>query len=351
MAVSPVDEGSALSRRGRRPTVKEVAAHAGVSPMTVSRTLAGGLNVRPDLQKRVMQSVAELGYFRNENARSIRPGQASGLIGVAITNIANPYYGTFALGVEEEVAATGRRIILGNTSEDGERERQLVHDFFGRRVEGLIVVPTDTDGAHLERAMQGGVPVVLASRRVAGVDADSVVLDDQGGAREATLSLLDAGHRRIGFLGNARSIYTGGRRYEGFATAHRERGVTLDPILVHAGQQDVASAQRAMARLLDLDDPPTAVLSANNRNTIGAVTEVARRLRERSLVEGSQPDIASFDDFELSELVPARVSIIEHDPRELGRQAARLLLRRLDESADDASRQVVLPVTLRLPGD
>ena len=82
----------------KQPTVREVALRAGVSPMTVSRTLAGGVNVRPDLQERVLTAVAELGYHRNENARSIRPGQPSGLIGVAITNIANPYYSTFALG-------------------------------------------------------------------------------------------------------------------------------------------------------------------------------------------------------------------------------------------------------------
>ncbi len=123
-----------MAEMTRRPTVKEVAELAGVSPMTVSRTLAGGVNVRPDLQERVFAAVAELGYHRNENARSIRPGQSSGLIGVAITNIANPYYSTFALGVEEEAARTGRRILLGNTSEDPTREAQLVNDFLGRRV-------------------------------------------------------------------------------------------------------------------------------------------------------------------------------------------------------------------------
>ena len=102
-----------VSQHGKLPTVKEVAQHAGVSPMTVSRTLAGGANVRPDLQERVLAAVRELGYRRNENARTLRPGQASGLIGVAITNLGNPYYGNFALGVEEAAAETGRRIVLG----------------------------------------------------------------------------------------------------------------------------------------------------------------------------------------------------------------------------------------------
>ncbi|MGQ2914223.1 LacI family DNA-binding transcriptional regulator [Microbacterium aurantiacum] len=327
--------------------MKDVAAHAGVSPMTVSRTLAGGTNVRPDVQERVLRSVEELGYYRNENARSIRPGQTSGLIGVAITNIANPYYGTFALGVEEEVARTGRRIILGNTAEDGAREQQLVHDLLGRRVEGLIVVPTDTDGVHLARSRNEGVPVVLASRRVEGVDADSVVLDDAGGAYAATMALLDAGHRRIAYLGNTRSIYTGRRRYDGFVAAHAEKGIEVDPELAVPGQQDVASAQHVAARLLDLDEPPTAIFCANNRNTVGAVTEITRRVRDGRLDAGAAPALVSFDDFELSDVVPTLVGIVEHDPRELGRCAARLLLDRLDGDADQSARDVVLPVHLR----
>ena len=104
------DCGSRRSKRSR--------SSPGVSPMTVSRTLAGGKNVRPEVQDRVLEAVHELGYYRNENARSIRPGQASGLVGVAITNLGNPYYGNFALGVEEVAAQYGRRIVLGNTGED-----------------------------------------------------------------------------------------------------------------------------------------------------------------------------------------------------------------------------------------
>lgn len=333
-----------MAKTGRPPTVKEVAARAGVSPMTVSRTLAGGTNVRPDVQQRVMAAVAELGYRRNENARSIRPGQSSGLIGVAITNIANPYYGTFTLGVEEAVFASGRRIILGNTAEDADRERQLVHDFLGRRVDGLIVVPTDSDGTHLRRSIAEGVPVVLASRRLAEVAADSVVLDDEGGAREATGALLDAGHRRVAYLGNTSAIFTGRRRLAGYEEAHRARGVAVDPALVRQGQQDVASAHAAAAALLDLPDPPTAIFCANNRNAIGAVAEIGARVKAGT---SAPVEVISFDDFELSQLMPVPVGVVEHDPRELGREAARLLIARLDGEPDgQAVREIVLPVHL-----
>ncbi|WP_091033147.1 LacI family DNA-binding transcriptional regulator [Microbacterium oxydans] len=337
-----------MSERARRPTVKEVATRAGVSPMTVSRTLSGGLNVKPDVQQRVMEAVAELGYHRNENARSIRPGHSSGLIGVAITNIANPYYSTFALGVEEEAALTGRRILLGNTSEDAAREADLVGDFLGRRVDGLIVVPAGPTSAHLAHSQSQGVPVVLASRRIDGLAVDSVVLADDDGAYRGTSALIDHGHTRIGYLGNALSIFTGERRYAGFVRALEERGLAVDPSIVAANQQTVDQAREATRALLGAEHPPTAIFCANNRNAIGALKEISAQLNAGSRAAADFPEIMSFDDFELAELSPVPISVIDHDPRELGRTVTRLLLDRLDGGDRDAApREVELPVSLR----
>jgi LacI family transcriptional regulator len=337
-----------MGERAHRPTVKEVAQRAGVSPMTVSRTLSGGLNVKPEVQQRVMAAVAELGYHRNENARSIRPGHSSGLIGVAITNIANPYYSTFALGVEEEAALTGRRILLGNTSEDEAREAELVGDFLGRRVDGLIVVPAGTSSVHLAHSQNQGVPVVLASRRIDGLAADSVVLADDDGAFRGTTALIDRGHIRIGYLGNALSIFTGEHRHAGFVRAIEARGLRVDPQLVATNQQTLDQARDATRALLRSKNPPTAIFCANNRNAIGALKEISTQLSSGLRAAADFPEIMSFDDFELAELSPVPISVIDHDPRELGRTAARLLLDRLDGDARDApAREVELPVTLR----
>lgn len=330
---------------GQNLTVRDVAARAGVSPMTVSRTLSGGKNVRPELQERVWAAVAELGYHRNENARSLRPGQASGLIGVAITNLANPYYGEFAIGVEEAAAARGRRILLGNSGEDQQRERQLVADFLGRQVDGLIVVPASGDDpGHLATPSLAGRPLVLASRLAPGITADAVVLDDVGGAYRGTRALLDAGHRRIGYLGNVTSVFTGQRRFEGFSRALDEAGIALDAALVHRDQQDVGAAVRAMEALLDLDDPPTAVFAANNRNAIGAITAIGRRMDR---LGDRPPHLVSFDAFELAELSPGPLTIVDHDARELGRVAAEMLLSRA-EGDDREPRVETLPVELRV---
>ncbi|WP_152363703.1 LacI family DNA-binding transcriptional regulator [Microlunatus speluncae] len=332
--------------QGRQPTIKQVAERAGVSPMTVSRTLAGRGGVRPEVQRRVLEAVQELGYHRNENARSLRPGHRSGLIGVAITNLGNPYYGPFALGVEEVAAQFGRRIILGNTGEDADREAQLVADFIGRQIEGLIIVPSASSADHLGPDRIGGLPVVLASRRVYGLELDTVVLDDIGGAFRGTKQLLDAGHRRIGYLGNVVSVFTGQRRYSGYEAALAEHGLEPDLTLVHRSQQDVESAGAALARLLELPEPPTAIFSANNRNTIGALSEIGRRIRAGT-DPGDLPALVGFDDIELADLSPVPLSVISHDPRQLGAETARLLFRRLEATDPIPARTFELPVTLR----
>jgi LacI family transcriptional regulator len=325
-----------------QPTLKDVAARAGVSPMTASRTLSGGQNVRASLQERVFKAVEELGYRRNENARSIRPGQPSGLVGVAVANLDNPYYGSFAVGVEDVAARYGRRILLGNTGEQPDRERQLIADFVGRQVEGLVVVPSGVTPEHLHGTAVRWIPVVLASRSVPGVDTDRVLLDDSGGAYRATRALLDQGHERIAFLGNPLSVFTGQRRFEGFCAAMREAGVEVDEAYVRRAQQDVEAARLAMQELLEFDRPPTAVFAANNRNAVGALREIGARIR-RGVDATSLPSIASFDNFELAELMPVPVTIVDHDATELGRAAGRMLFERL-EGDESPPRTIELPV-------
>ena len=338
------------SENGKSITVKDVAALAGVSPMTVSRTLAGGVNVRPRLQAKVHAAVRELGYHRNENARSLRPGHSSGLIGVAITNLNNPYYANLALGVEEVVAETGRRIILGNTGGSVERERQLVADLMGRQVEGLILVPSGGPSDHLRPERLGVMPLVLAARPIEGLDVDVVLLNDVDGAYRGTIALLDAGHTRVGYLGIVGSTFTGSRRYEGYAQALAERSIDPDPALVMREQQDAITAGEATRQLLDLDTPPTAIFSANNRNSIGALREIGRRLGAGGQIS-DMPELVSFDDFELAELMPVSVTVVDHDPRQLGREAARLLLSRLGSGNrhQGPARLVEMPVRLDRP--
>lgn len=321
------------------PTMNDVAHHAGVSPMTVSRALRDDPRVSPETKIRVMGAVNALGYRRNEAARNLRLGRASGLIGLVVTNLANPFYSQLALGVEAMAAENGTRVMLGNSGEDVARERQLVQDFASRRLDGIIVVPAGSDHRHLQPAQLAGIPVVLAASPPIRFEADAVLLDDFGGSWDATQHLIEAGHRKIAFLGLQASTWTGSERFRGYCAALEEAGIPLDERIISRQQRDVAAAEQAMLELLDIEDPPTAVFTANNRNTIGAY----RAIRAR------RPDVAlaGFDDFELADMLSLPLTVISYDPRELGRRAAELLRDRIDNPrAQHAARRIVLPTTL-----
>ena len=345
------DQVSGRGRKGNggrvaaRPTIHDVAADAGVSAMSVSRVLNGGGNVSAEMTRRVLRSVKKLGYSRNENARSIRPGQRSGLIGLIVTNIDNPYYAQVVLGVEDGMDKAGRRILIGTSHGDVTKERTLVRDFLGRQVEGLVVVPTGGDEGFLDPAKLGGVPIVLASREQPKVGADTVVIDDVGGTVRGVAELISRGHRRIGFLGNDASVSTSQRRFEGFTQALRDAGLSVADDLVRRDCRDVESAREATMGLMALANPPTAVVCANNQVSVGALLVLVPHHRAHPNVP--PVELLGVDDFTMSELIQHPLTIIDHDGRELGQAAAELLRVRLEGLGGPGPMRLLMPTVVR----
>jgi len=142
----------------------------------------------PTSAPRILDAVALLGYRGNHHASHLRTGASSGLVGVVVTNLANPFYSQLAIGVESKAAEHGMRVILANSGEDLAKERQLVNDFAARKLDGVIVVPTANEHAHLDPAGLAGMPVVLAASPPIRISVDAVLLDDFSGTWQATRS-------------------------------------------------------------------------------------------------------------------------------------------------------------------
>ncbi|MEV0573240.1 LacI family transcriptional regulator [Streptomyces sp. NBC_01463] len=324
------------SGEGGAPTMRDVAASAGVSAMTVSRVLKNDTRVSEAARERVLAAVEALGYRRNETARSLRLG-GSGMIGLVVTNLANPFYSRLALGVQEVASEHGLRVLLSNTAEQVDRERGLVEDLASRQVDGMIVVPAGSSHRHLAPAALRGMPIVLASRPPAGMDADCVLVDDFGGAEQATGQLIADGHRRIGFLGNPPALYTGAERFRGYWAAHEAAGLEPDESQVRRGLTDVPTAEAAARALLDAPDAPTALFCTNNRLTQGAIRAV------RAL--GRPVALAGFDDFDLADVLGLPLTIVSYDADEIGRRAGQMLIDRINGSSAEPipARRTVVP--------
>jgi LacI family transcriptional regulator len=323
--------------------MRDVAERAGVSLKTVSRVINEEPGVAGHTAERVVAAIADLGFQRNDLARSLRQGRSSSTIGLVIEDIGNPFYSAIAQAVEAAAADRGRMLITSSCEEDPDRERALVQALLRRRVDALLLVPASDDHSYLAREAGDGTPVVFLDRPPGGVDADTVLLDNCGGARNAIEHLLAQGHRRIAYVADPGRLYTASERLRGFREALADAGVEVDSELVRLDTHSAELAEDVVRELLALapDRRPTAIFTGNNRHTVGALRALRGLEHEVALV--------GFDDFELADLLVMPTTVVRHDSQELGRHAAELAFMRLD-GRDGPPRRVVVPTELVIRG-
>ena len=319
-----------------RPTMRHVAERAGVSLKTVSRVINHETAVSSATAERVREAIGELGFRRNDLARSLRQGSTSATLGLVIEDVANPFYSAVAQAVEDVARARGYMVITGSCEEDPERERELILALLRRRVDALLLVPAgyDADRSWIADELGDATPVVFIDRPPSGIATDAVLLDNAGGARAAVNHLLAHGHRRIAYVGDPPDLFTAAERAQGYRQALHDAHVEPDEDLIRTGVRD---AEQAVRDLLTLDPPPTAIFTGNNRHTVGALRALRGRKREIALV--------GFDDFELADLLAMPTTVIRHDAFALGAEAARLAFDRLD-GAPAPPKRVVVPTEL-----
>ncbi|MCD9141307.1 LacI family DNA-binding transcriptional regulator [Streptomyces albireticuli] len=320
--------------------MKDVAARAGVGLKTVSRVVNGEPGVTPDTERRVRDAITALGFRRNDSARILRKGRTAS-IGLVLEDLADPFYAPLNRAVEEVARAHGALLINGSSAEDAERERELALAFCARRVDGLIVIPAGSDHRYLEPEIAAGVATVFVDRPAGLLDADVVLSDSFGGAREGVAHLVAHGHRRIGFLGDQPHIHTATERLRGYRAAMADAGLPVDDAWVSLGTTAPERVRREAERMLGGPRPVTALFAGNNRVTVTVVRVLATARRPVALV--------GFDDFELADLLSPGVTVVAQDAARLGRTAAERLFRRLD-GVLEPPRRVELPTRLVVRG-
>jgi LacI family transcriptional regulator len=318
----------------------DVAALAGVAVKTVSRVVNSEPGVSPGLEARVRRAIDQLNYRRDANAATLRRrGRKTQTIGLVLEDVSNPFSSELHRAVEDAARERGVLVFAGSCDEDPERERELIGSFRERRVDGLIVVPASHDHTYLHDERRTGTALVFVDRRASHLDADSVVSDNFGGARQAVGHLLGRGHRRVGFLGDLLSISTARERLRGYTHALESSGVGVDRQLIRTELRDPEAAARAVGEMLALPEQPTAFFTGQNLLTIGGVHALRQAGVERDVA------LIGFDDISLADMLDPAISVVAQDPQALGHTAADQLFRRLDGDEGPAVHQVV-PVTL-----
>ncbi|WP_219463607.1 LacI family DNA-binding transcriptional regulator [Nonomuraea rhizosphaerae] len=315
-----------------KPTMADVARHAGVSLKTVSRVVNQEPHVSAPLQQRVLAAINALGFRRNEAASRLARRATMLTLGLVMENISNEFYSRLAKAVESAAAEHEALVVFGSYEERPDRMRMLVESMYARGVDSLIIVPSAGDHGWL--AEHVGLTTVFVDRVPRGLaEADVVLLDDAKGGALATEHLLAHGHRRIALISDDEGLSSVHERASGYRAALRAAGVGVEESLVVRGVYDPELVSREVERLLELPVPPTAFFATNNRAAIG----ILHALRERP----ERPAYVGFDDFALAGVFNPGVTVVRYDVARLARGAVDLLL----NPARDA-RRVKVPVEL-----
>ena len=321
-----------------RVTIRDVAAHAGVSHQTVSRVINDSERVLPETRARVMDAIDELGYHPNALARSMARGRSHTVACIA-PNLTDYTFASLISGAEIEARRQGY-FWLSASAADAETFAELVTELVtSRRVEGLMVInPYADDRQH---HLPQDFPLAFAGARPREGETNSVALDDEGAAYQATKHLLDLGHRRIGMITGPLTEDAGQDRCEGYERALQELGVIQAADLIIEGNWLARSGYDALMQLAQAGDMPGAIFAQNDLMAAGAL----RAARDLGLEVPADLSVIGVDDIPLAAYFEPPLTTLRQDFHLIGREAARLLLRSIKQP-EAPRRQVRMPVEL-----
>jgi LacI family transcriptional regulator len=322
-------------------TIKDVARHAGVSTMTVSRVVNKSGYASGDTRARVEQAVAELGYVPNAVARHLR-SKRTRTVALVLSDITNPFFTTIARGVEDVAAARNFAVMFCNTDESEVEENEYLQMLIERQIDGVLLVPSGSSPEPFRLLGSHNVPLVVLDRRVSSATFDEVRSDSEAGAYQLVRHLLELGHRRIAMLSGQRTISTSADRIAGYERALKEAGIPIDPALIRNDGFAVAAGRSAARKVLATRPRPTAIFAGNNFIAFGAI----RAIRDIGLLVPEDVSLVCFDDVPDEWAIDPFMTCIVQDAYSMGRRAAELLLTRLTSDRPTKPRSIILPIKL-----
>lgn len=309
--------------------IRDIALRAGVSIATVSHVFNDTRPVLEGTRKRVLKAALDLDYKPNMIARSLRRRHTQ-TIGLVVADIDTPYFSELAHAVEAETSARGYNVILCNSGESMEREQRQIDVLLSRQVDGLILIPAAGDHRYLAEHIRRGARIVLANRCLDGVECPSVVADDEQAAASLAVRLLEQGHRRIGAASWIAGVSSYQARWRGVVSAIEAAGEHASLTWRYTGSGDTDDGKRAAEALVQVAEPPTAVICFNSLIRDGLLLElfaIAPLLLK-------QVEITGFGYSALAHFSGSSRYFVAQPSREIGRMAAGHLLDALEGTRD-----------------
>ena len=312
-------------------TIKDVAKMAGVSISTVSKYINGG-HVREENVESIRQAIETLDYRVNPFARSLKT-QRSKSIGILLPEITAPFFGSVVASMDRTFREHGYHTLLSCYSSSHGLERDNLSYLISNGIDGLIYAPEDLSAEeYYELTANCSIPMVQFDRRIQGVVSDTVLVNNTDAVYDAVTQLIIQGHRRIAIITGLKSVFSAKERLVGYLRALSDHGILYDDSLVISGRYEFATGYRAFDTLLQLPDPPTAVVATNHDFTIGIVTAA----RERGAGIPENVAVFGFDCVDICTMMNPPLPVVCQPEEEIGQIAANYLIERLSGYTGDA---------------
>lgn len=324
-------------------TIHDVAQDAGVSPTTVSRYLNNRIELPPATSARIDAAILKFDYRPNVIAKRLSTGRTEA-IGLVTPDIREPFFSTLASAVEDEADRHGYTIFMSSSRSDRAREIAAIERLHDRHVDGLIMMTNTPDDGTLAHLIGKRRNVVLVDEDIPGVSVPRVFVENEAGAHAATRHLIEAGHRRIAYLGGPVGLFSVEERKHGYLRAMREAGLDIPEDLMRFGSFSLDFARQCVREVLKTKRPPTAIFASSDSLAIGSITE----LRALNLAIPGDISLVGFDDLPITELLQPPLTAVRQPIEALGRHGFQALHALLT----GASPQMLtrLPVELMVRG-
>lgn len=319
-------------------SVRDVARKAGVSVGTVSNVLNSPDKVADKTVLKVQQAISALGFVRNDAARQLRAGKSRS-IGLLVLDVRNPFFTDVARGAEEAAAEHQMSILLANSDENHDREKQLLSLFEEQRVAGVLVSPVSSDIAELSRARDRGTPIVLVDRQSKDKSLSSVAVDDVAGGFMAVSHLIETGRKRIMFAGGPMSIQQIADRLKGSKKACNSQ-VSVSLEILGTKNLTVLEGRAVAEEILSrpVSKRPDAVFAANDLLAIGIMQVL---VVAKSVSIPGDIALVGYDDISFASSALISLTSVRQPSALIGAQAIELLIEETEDPRNPNRRQVV----------
>ncbi|MDO4622799.1 MAG: LacI family DNA-binding transcriptional regulator [Eubacteriales bacterium] len=306
-------------------TIKDIAERAGCGLATVSSYLNGG-NVRPANKEKIEAAIRELNYVVNETARQLKTNRTR-MIGAIIPELNSTFCASVLSEIEDILRQHGYAMLVCDCRTDSAREKEAAAFMLNRRVDGLFVIPVDSTGKNLKKFVRSGKPLITIDRQIEKLNCDSVSVDNREAIRSAVEYLIQKGHRKIGLIAGPQEVNASYQRLRGYQIACEENRIVLPESYVFYADGTIGGGTEGIMELRRLHPEMTAVVISSYSMTMGAMIG----LNEAGVLIPDDLSVVGFDNPQFAKAVHPTLTIVNQPIKEIGAEAAELMLKRLQE--------------------